>query len=149
MQIPGMLKTLTKLDLAVLAVFVMYLVFPMKTPDMLANVVDTTLGMVTVFAVAVYLFYYANPVIAVVFLFVAYELMRRSSKQTGKAAIDVHTPTQAKKDVTMKAMNPPKKETLEEEIVDKMAPVGHSDMSVYNATTYKPVAEDVGTASMY
>ena len=47
MQIPGMLKTLTKLDLAVLAVFVMYLVFPMKTPDMLANVVDTTLGMVT------------------------------------------------------------------------------------------------------
>lgn len=149
MQIPGMLKTLTKLDLSVLAVFVLYLVFPMNAPNMMANMVDSTLGMVAIFSVAVFLFYYANPVLAVVFLFVAYELMRRSSSQTGKAAIAVHTPTQVKKDITMKAMNPPKKETLEEDIVEKMAPIGHSDMSVYNATSYKPVAEDVGTASMY
>jgi len=144
-----MLKTLTKLDLSVLAVFVLYLVFPMNAPSMMANMVDSTLGMVAIFAVALFLFCYANPVLAVVFLFVAYELMRRSASQTGKAAIAVHTPTQMKKDISMKAMNPPKKETLEEDIVDKMAPIGHSDMSVYNATTYKPVAEDVGTASMY
>jgi hypothetical protein len=48
----------------------------------------------------------------------------------------------------MANMNPPKKETLEEEIVDKMAPVGHSDMSVYTVSSFKPVAESVGTASI-
>jgi len=30
-----------------------------------------------------------------------------------------------------------------------MAPVGHSDISVYSDSTFKPVAENVGTASLY
>jgi hypothetical protein len=49
----------------------------------------------------------------------------------------------------MKAMNPPQKETLEEEIVDKMAPVGHSDPSVFTDSEFKPVADKVGPASIY
>ena len=49
----------------------------------------------------------------------------------------------------MKKMNPEKKETLEEEMVDKMAPVGKSDMISYVTTTFSPVAEEVGSASKY
>ena len=49
----------------------------------------------------------------------------------------------------MKKMNPEKKETLEEEIVDKMAPVGKSDMISYVTTTFSPVAEEVNGASKY
>ena len=48
----------------------------------------------------------------------------------------------------MKAMNPSKIESLEEEVVNKMAPVGHSDISVYTTSTFKPVAEKVGSASL-
>ena len=39
--------------------------------------------------------------------------------------------------------------TLEEEMVDKMAPVGKSDMISYVTTTFSPVAEEVGSASKY
>ena len=60
-----------------------------------------------------------------------------------------HTPTQEKKDEKMKKMNPPKKETLEEEIVDKLAPVGKSDMISYISTSFSPVAEELSGASMY
>ena len=40
-----------------------------------------------------------------------------------------------------------KKNTLEEEVVDKMAPVGHSEPIKFMSSTFQPVAEDVGSAS--
>jgi len=49
----------------------------------------------------------------------------------------------------MKVMNPPKSSSLEEEVVEKMAPIGHSDISVYANSSFKPVAENVGSASVY
>jgi hypothetical protein len=45
-------------------------------------------------------------------------------------------------------MNPPKKESLEEEIVEKMAPVGKSDMSIYTPSSFKPVADSTVGASL-
>ena len=49
----------------------------------------------------------------------------------------------------MKKMNPPKKDTLEEEVVEKMAPVGKSEMSKFISSGFSPVSEDVGSASVY
>ena len=60
-----------------------------------------------------------------------------------------HTPSQEKKDAKMKKMNPVKKETLEEEVIDKLAPIGRSDIASYVSTSFSPIAEDVGTASKY
>jgi hypothetical protein len=59
-----------------------------------------------------------------------------------------YTPSQFMKDAEMASMNPPKKETLEEEIVEKMAPIGKSDLSIYTPSSFKPVAENVGSASL-
>jgi len=149
MKLQKMFGSLTQVEMIALAVFVLYIVFPIENPQFISNMVDTPLGMVGVLAVTLYLFFNANPLVAILYVFVAYELLRRSSKQTGKAAIQEHTPTQAKKDKKMEKMNPVKKESLEEEIVEKMAPIGHSDPVVFSETAFKPVAEDVGTASMY
>jgi hypothetical protein len=49
----------------------------------------------------------------------------------------------------MKKMNPVKTVSLEEEVVEQMAPVGKSDISVFTVSTFKPVAENVGSASMF
>lgn len=149
MKLQKMFGTLTQVEIIALAVFVLYIVFPIENPQFISNMVDTPLGMVGVLAVTLYLFFNANPLVAILYVFVAYELLRRSSKQTGKAAIQEHTPTQAKKDKKMEKMNPAKKETLEEEVVEKMAPIGHSDPVVFSESAFKPIAEDVGTASMY
>ncbi len=149
MKLQKMFSTLSQVEMIALAVFVLYIVFPIENPSFISNMVDTPLGMVGVLAVTLYLFFNANPLVAILYVFVAYELLRRSAKQTGKAAIQEHTPSQIKKDVKMQKMNPVKKETLEEEMVEKMAPIGHSDPVVFSESAFKPVAEDVGTASMY
>jgi hypothetical protein len=60
-----------------------------------------------------------------------------------------YTPTQAKKDSDLIKMNPTKERTLEEEVVEQMAPVGKSDPSVYLSSSYKPVAENVQGASLF
>ncbi len=128
--------------------FVIYITMPIEMPSLISNMIDTEFGIVMIFAIALSLFCYTSPIVYVLYLFVAYELIRRSSKATGKRAIIKHTPSQMNKDLKMQKMNPVKKETLEEEIVDKMAPIGHSDLNVYSASTYSPVFEDIGGASV-
>ena len=147
MEIPKILKSFTNLELILLGCFIIYVVFPISTPPFLAGFIESSLGMLLLFLVTIFLFFYTNPILGVIFVFVAYELLRRSSR-IGKTSIVQHTPSQISKDVEMASMNPPKRESLEEEIVEKMAPVGKSDMSIYTPSSFKPVAENVGSASL-
>jgi hypothetical protein len=148
MEIPKILKSFTNLELILLGCFIVYVVFPISTPSFLAGSIESSLGMLLLFLVTIFLFFYTNPILGVIFIFVAYELLRRSSQISGRTAIIKHTPSQLNKDIEMASMNPPKKETLEEEIVEQMAPVGKSDMSIYTPSSFKPIAESVGSASL-
>lgn len=149
MDIKKVFGSLTKLEIAVLVVFVLYVVLPIQTPQFLSGIVDSSLGMLTIFVLAVYLFLNVNPIVAVVFVLVAYELLRRSTQKVGRVTVMQYTPSQAKKDAELVAMNPPKEVTLEEEVVNKMAPIGHSDPSVFVGTTFKPVADKMKEGSLY
>jgi hypothetical protein len=149
MKLPQVFKSLSSLESSLLVVFILYLVLPIQTPQVLAGTVDSPLGMLAIFIVTIYLFFYSNPVLAIVYVFVAYELLRRSSQVTGRVGIVQYTPTQVKKDSELRAMNPPVVETLEEQVVKKMAPIGRSDPIVYTSSTFKPVAEKIDGASMY
>ena len=149
MKFLSSVESLSNVETAVIVMFISYLALPIQLPDMFANMVDSPMGTIAIFILSVYLFFNANPLIAVLFVFVAYEMFRRSSNATGKAAMIKYTPTQARKDEKMKKMNPAKTTSLEEEIVEQMAPVGKSDISVFTTSTYKPVAESVGSASMF
>lgn len=143
------MKSFTNVETAIIVMFILYLALPVELPDMLANLVDSPMGTIGIFVLSVYLFFNANPLIAVLFVLVAYELFRRSSNATGKAAMIKYTPTQARKDEKMKKMNPVKTVSLEEEVVEQLAPVGKSDISVFTVSTFKPIAENVGSASMF
>ena len=149
MDFKKLFQSLTKMEWALLIIFALYIVMPIPTPYFMAGLVDSSLGMLTVFVVTVYLFFNVNPIVAVVYIFVAYELLRRSSNKTGRVNIVQYTPTQVKKDNEMAAMNPKQTTTLEEEVVQQMAPIGQSDSTVYVTTSFKPVADKVGEASLY
>jgi hypothetical protein len=149
MKFLSFMNSLTNVETAVIVALISYLALPVQLPDMFANMVDSPMGTIGIFILSVYLFFNANPLIAVLFVFVAYEMFRRSSNATGKAAMIKYTPTQARKDEKMKKMNPTKTTSLEEEVVNEMAPVGKSDISVFTTSTYKPVADNVGSASMF
>jgi hypothetical protein len=149
MNTPSFLKNMTQLEMAVAALMIVYVLLPIEVPSVVCGIVDGPVGMVAVFAVAVYLFFNANPLLAVLFLLAGYELLRRCSSATGTQVIMKYTPTQEKKDQKMKKMNPVKKSTLEEEIVEQMAPVGRSEPARFMASGFSPVADNVGSASMY
>lgn len=131
------------LEVILFVLFVAYLVFQPSTPPVLTPVIDNLLGTIVVIALALYMFLFTHPVLGVLGIFVAYELIRRTSTKT--VAMIQYSPEQPVKDMEMKRMNPPKERTLEEAMVAKMAPVSDGGVIV---TDYVPVADDVRGASM-
>lgn len=71
-------KPLDPIEITALVIFLLYLVFPVNTPPQLANVINTSIGILILIGVTVYLFLNTHPVVAILYIFVAYELIRRS-----------------------------------------------------------------------
>jgi uncharacterized membrane protein (DUF485 family) len=149
MKLPQVIKSLSLVEISFLIIFIVYLVLPINTPEFMKGPIESPLGMLTIFIITISLFFYSNPILAIVYVFVAYELLRRSAQIVGRSAYVQYTPSQVKKDMQLQAMNPPKTESLEEEIVQKMAPIGHSDPVKYTSSSFKPVAQKIDGASMY
>jgi hypothetical protein len=131
------------LEVILFVVFVAYLVFQPSTPPVLSPFIDNLAGTIIVISIALYMFLYMHPILGVLGIFVAYELIRRTSTKT--IAMVQYTPEQPKKDLEMKRMNPPKEKTLEESMVDKMAPIGNGGVIV---TDFAPISDNVYGASM-
>ena len=85
--------------------------------------------------------------LGILYIFVAYELLRRSMKvgNVGSTSYIQYSPSQYKRDSDLKQMNPVKS-SLEEDVVAKMAPLGHSDASAYIDSSFKPVSENIHNA---
>ena len=132
-------------DMMLVLVFSIYLVMGYPTPEPVANIVDTLLGKLVIMFVVVSLFVYANPVVAVLSLLVAFDLMRRSSMSTGIDALSRYAPTERKKMSQFTAFNQ-FPYTLEQEVVKKMAPILQGGYTMSKAT-YKPTLEQQHNAS--
>jgi len=130
-----------------LALFIIYLVMDVYPPELFASYIDTSLGMVGILLITLYVFMNYNPILGVVFLFVAYEIVRRSARVNNRVPMMLNTPSQAKKDAELAAMNPPLATSLEEDVVEQMAPVGKSSLISYTMSEYKPVSSDIHNAS--
>ena len=146
------LKKLGVFDIALLALFVIYIVFPISTPQPLVPLIDSPIGMVVIFAAAVALFVYRSPILGVLFVFVAYELLRRNHYMPPASPIVTETqylanrvpqalPSQSQKNSELRSMNPLKPASLEEEVVSKDAPVGVSQLPVFAESGFHPVAD--------
>ena len=132
-------------ELVLAVLLVVYLVMGFKTPDAVANVVDTLVGKVVIFVVVVYMFMQFHPILAVLALFVGFDLIRRSSKTTGFDALRRFSPSEETKSSKFASYNS-KPYTLEQEIVKKMAPLVYGG-SVLTKASYKPVLDDLHDAS--
>ena len=105
-----------------LIVMVIYIMFNIQTPQLLASVIDNIYGNIGVLVVAVYLIMKVNPVVGIVALYAAYELIQRSSGMTGSAGIQKYLPSQLTQNKHLTAFNQ-FPITLEEEVVKQMAPL--------------------------
>jgi hypothetical protein len=127
-------------ELILVILFIIYLVMGYKTPEPVANLVDTLVGKIVIFVIVIYLFMNSNPVLAVLALFVAFDLIRRSSAATGIDALQQYAPSEEKKMSQFSAYNQ-FPYTLEQEVVKKMAPIVQSSSSISPAS-YKPMLDD-------
>lgn len=133
---------LTVLEIVLVALFLLAIFAPYEIPASVGYFIDSSLGMIVFFLITLGLFVYFHPILGIVYLGVAYELIRRSALGLKQVPIIQYTPTQEKKDAEMKSYNPPKFTSLEEEVVAKRGPDNIQQGPVVE-TTFKPVAQNI------
>jgi hypothetical protein len=140
-----LLKKEHKGEFILIILMIVYLVLGLKTPDLIANLIDNIVGKVVIILIVIYLFMHANPILAVLAALVAFDLIRRSSATTGIAALQQYAPSEEKKMSQFTAFNQ-FPYTLEQEVVAKMAPIVRSGSSL-NKASYKPLLDNLYDAS--
>ena len=135
-------KNMPQLALSVL--FVIYLVMGYKIPEGVATMVDSPIGKVVVVLVALMLFAYSNPILGVLALLVAYQMIKSASIKTGMAGLEQYYPTEQKKwsPFTPAHQFP---YTLEQEVVKNMTTQKFN--TDYVKAPFRPTLEDTHDAS--
>ena len=131
-------------QLVVAVVGILYILGDITPPHEVAGLVTTPLGVVVLLASIVALGRFANPVVTVIYLIVAYELYRRSHKTHVRGTNDKLPEDKREPKLTADNQFPV---TLEEKVVKKMAPwVLHPSKT---APSYKPVLDtDMNAAEL-
>lgn len=163
---------LTPLDYILITFFICFIVFQVSIPRPLASIINTPLGLIVIMGILLFLFFNTNPILGVLSLIVAYELLRRSN-EVKMSVVNVNTerdinniPIIEEKD---KKTNTCKKNkivlntnqienmnnhggasvSMEQEIINKIAPIGISKPSVMIESTYAPVCEHTYNAGTF
>jgi ABC-type multidrug transport system fused ATPase/permease subunit len=132
-------------EFILIVLMIIYLILGLKTPDLIANLIDNLVGKVVIILIVIYLFMHANPILAVLAALVAFDLIRRSSATTGISALQKYAPSEEKKMSQFTAFNQ-FPYTLEQEVVAKMAPIVRSGSSL-NKASYKPLLDNLYDAA--
>jgi len=131
-------------ELLLSSLFVLYLVMGYQVPDGVASMIDSTIGKIVVIVIALMLFAYSNPILGILALLVAYQLIKGASVKTGMAALEEYYPTEAKKWSPFTPTNQ-FPYTLEQEIVKKMATQKFN--TEYVKAPYRPTLDDTYDAA--
>ena len=132
-------------ELILIFLFIIYLIMGYKTPEPVATAIDSIVGKIVIILIVIYMFMHTHPILAILALFVAFDLIRRSSMTTGIDALKRYAPTEEKKSSQFSAFNQ-YPYTLEQEVVKKMAPIIQSGSTLSKAS-YKPLLENNYDAS--
>ena len=121
-----------------LIIFIIYLVLGLRMPTMVAELIDSLVGKVVLLLMVIYLFVNTNPLLGILSVWVAYDLMRRST------SFSEYAPSE-----TNNMLNPYNRYpyTLEQEMVKKMAPMVTNAGSSFDKPSYKPTMDDLRDAA--
>lgn len=145
------LKDLYKLEnqyQVVLAVmFVIYLMTNMNLPYGVTQVINTPVGTGVIIVLALTLLYHSHPVVGVLGLLVAYQMIRVSGRTSPNLITNNLQPSFSNKSQKIQDMQPPRKKTLEEEAVENMVPLVRSTPESKAPSPYLPVLDSTHGAS--
>ena len=120
-------------------IFIIYLIMGYPIPETLATMIDNIYGKIIVYAIALILLVSVNPVLGVLALFVAFDLIRRSEIATGSTALLKFGSSEKQKMGDLTAFNQ-FPYTLEQEVVKEMTV--QRSAGILSQATYKPYLED-------
>ena len=130
------MKQLSILEIVTLGILSIFIVTPLYPPIILADLIDTTLGKVSVLLISLLLLSNVKPVIGVVGLYAVFVLVYRSSSHIlpkNNFAIP-----ETRKEFDKMASHNQFPITLEEEVVQKRVPVENQSIKTVGES-YKPV----------
>jgi hypothetical protein len=143
--IDNLLEKRNMSQLVLVVLFIIYLVMGLKMPDQMANIIDSSAGKIVVALIALLLFGYSNPILGILGILVAYQLIKASSEKTGMAALEQFYPTEEKKWSPFTAIHQ-FPYTLEQEVVKEMA--SQKFNANFVKAPYRPMLDDTHEASM-
>ena len=132
-------------ELILIILFIIYLIMGYKTPEPIASMIDSLAGKIVIVIIVIYMFMHTHPILAILALFVGFDLIRRSSMTTGIDALKRYAPSEERKSSQFSAFNQ-FPYTLEQEVVKKMAPIVQSGSSL-SKPSYQPLLENLYDAS--
>lgn len=140
-----LIKTEKQHEMLLTALFILYILFDIQLPTVLANLVDSLTGNIVVALLALSVFVYTNPIIGILAFIVAYLMVRRSSSASGSYAMKHYLPSEKTKQQDFLKYNQAAEfskyndfpDTLEQEVVAKMAPL--EDNTPEEKSTFKPI----------
>ncbi len=119
----------------------LFIIFDIKIPSDLANLVDTIVGKTVVILVIFSLLTY-NKFVGVLAIVAGYLLIMRSMNSTGKKNMK-YLETEEKKFTKMKSFNVKHKTTVEEDVINNMLPMTNN---VNVESGFKPIQGNLHSA---
>jgi hypothetical protein len=126
-------------------ILIAYLILGLQTPQPIAFLVNNMVGKLVIILIVIYMFLHMNPILAVISLVAAFDLIRRSSNTVYNDLLQTYIPSEENKMGQFTAFNQ-FPYTLEQEVVIKMAPIVQSG-SVLTKASYHPLLDNLHDAS--
>ena len=141
MEYSKLFKKENMAETILIGLFIVFLVMGQQSlPRDLSDLINTPMGTIIVIIVSLSLFAYSNPILAILGVFVAFEMLRRSG------ATSMFAPTtETKKWDSVKNVNKVQY-TLEQEVIKNMAPIiGKPAMSL-ESSSFAPIMDNTHDA---
>ena len=133
----------SKHSVAISIICIIYILFNIPLPKPVATWIDTSIGQIMVFVVALIMFPAAGLFAGVLALLAGYTLIQRASIASGNAYIYQENQAEEIKMQMLDQYNDYPK-TLEEQVVATMAPIAQTGNQTF---TFKPVLDNIQNAA--
>ena len=140
MEYSKLFKKENMAETILIGLFIVFLVMGQSLPRDLSHLINTPMGTILVIVVSLSLFAYSNPILAILGVFVAFEMLRRSG------ATSMFAPsTESKKWDSVKNVNTVQY-TLEQEVIKNMAPIVGKPSMTLESSSFAPIIDNTHDA---
>ena len=154
------LKKISIIEIILSIVLVFYLIMDMETPEYGRKFLASRLGLLVMFLILVFLLIYSNPLVTILYVFAVYEFVRKTTQEEFQDEEEDEDEDEDEdeeegdelkdgEEEELLEENFETEESLEKDIVKKMAPVGVGSKTNYKATSYKPVEGKLDGTSLF